>query len=130
MKKSRINTQIILAVGVNAAQTLVCMRNGATAAAEMFAVVSCALYIILTNVLSRGRVPEEVRIAYVSAAAVQILLNIIGLVPEPNKMFGGIEQLMYCVLLIAAATVGGIANSMCRSAAARSGQSKKHAPNE
>ena len=73
-KTPPVGAQILFAIGVNLAQTAVCIwTGGAENIAWGFMLVTCGLYIVLINAVNRGQVPEAVRIAYVSSMAVQIL---------------------------------------------------------
>ena len=115
-KTPPVGAQILFAIGVNLAQTAVCIwTGGAENIAWGFMLVTCGLYIVLINAVNRGQVPEAVRIAYVSSMAVQILLNIIGVVPPDGGMLSGLGQLLYCVVLVIAAIVAGIVNHICAS---------------
>lgn len=131
IKTPPVGAQILFAIGVNLAQTLVCIRqDGAGNIAFGFMIVSCAAYIILINVVNKGQVPKAVRTAYVWSMFVQILLNIIGVVPPDGGFLGGFNQFLYCVTLVIAAIVGSIASRICESLSVRRGQDIKAVHNK
>lgn len=68
------------------------------------------LYWLIFNINRERHMPWIVYLHFVSGSAIEIILNLFGIIPEDSGWFAGLGQFFYILLLLIHATLIGIIN--------------------
>ena len=100
---------VIIAVILNAVQTVACLIDGQFGWSLIFMLVTSAAYVIWSTASTEGYTPWGAYLGYIIAGNVQFTLNLTHIVPPDRSIvLSGFGQGLYCAGLVICAALYGI----------------------